>query len=94
MHASWLSLNVALAGHRDTFFRPLRKIRRGDEIHLTTSEGTFQYRVASTSVVDPDDVHVLDDVGRPILTLVTCYPFNYVGSAPRRFIVRAEQIGG
>src|SRR5665213_105384 len=66
--------NVALAGHRDTFFRGLRNIRIRDEIVLTTSGGTQLYEVESTHVVLPDDVYVLNDVGRPLLTLVTCYP--------------------
>jgi sortase A len=85
--------NVALAGHRDTFFRGLRNIRNRDEIVLTTSDGTHLYEVESTRVVSPDDVDVLNDVGRPILTLVTCYPFYYVGSAPKRFVVQARRLG-
>jgi sortase A len=82
--------NVGLAGHRDTFFRRLRDIRPDDRIRVVTPEGTFHYRVARTDVVWPRDVWVLDDTDRPVLTLVTCYPFSYVGSAPQRFIVRAE----
>ena len=85
--------NVALAGHRDTFFRGLRNIRNRDEIVLTTSDGTHLYEVESTRVVWPDDVDVLNDVGRPLLTLVTCYPFYYVGSAPKRFVVQAHRLG-
>ena len=85
--------NVALAGHRDTFFRGLRNIRNRDEIVLTTSDGTHLYEVESTRIVWPDDVDVLKDVGRPLLTLVTCYPFYYVGSAPKRFIVQAHRLG-
>ena len=85
--------NVALAGHRDTFFRGLRNIRNRDEIVLTTSDGTHLYEVESTRVVSPDDVDVLNDVGRPLLTLVTCYPFYFVGSAPKRFIVQAHRLG-
>jgi len=81
--------NVALSGHRDTFFRRLGEIRRGTRISVTSVEGTFQYVVESTSIVDPDKSAVLRDVGRPTLTLVTCYPFYYVGSAPKRFIVHA-----
>lgn len=85
--------NVALAGHRDTFFRGLRNIRNRDEILLTTSRGTHLYEVESARVVAPEDVYVLNDVGRPLLTLVTCYPFSYVGSAPERFIVQAHRVG-
>jgi sortase A len=85
-----LSGNVGLAGHRDTFFRPLERIRVGDVIRVSTDDGQFEYRVASTLVVLPLNVEVLDDTPRPTLTLVTCYPFHYVGAAPKRFIVRAE----
>jgi sortase A len=82
--------NVGIAGHRDTFFRPLRNIRQGDMIALTTLEGEYRYRVVSTSVVSPSEVSVLRPTGEEVLTLVTCYPFYYVGSAPERFIVRAK----
>ena len=85
--------NVVLAGHRDSFFRGLRNIRNRDEILLTTSGGTDLYEVESTRIVSPEDVYVLNDVGRPLLTLVTCYPFYYVGSAPKRFIVQAHGVG-
>jgi sortase A len=84
--------NVAIAGHRDTFFRGLRNIRKDDEITLTTLNGTYRYRVDSTRVVVPGHTEVLDDSGEAILTLVTCYPFYFVGSAPKRFIVRAHRI--
>jgi sortase A len=84
--------NVALAGHRDTFFRPLSNIRNNDEITLTTLNGSYLYIVDSIGVVEPGDVGVLDDSGDAILTLVTCYPFNFVGPASRRFIVRAHRI--
>lgn len=84
--------NVAIAGHRDTYFRGLRKIRLGDEITLTTLNGSYRYRVDSTKVVAPEQTEVLDAVADDILTLVTCYPFNFVGSAPRRFIVRARRV--
>jgi sortase A len=85
--------NVALAGHRDGFFRPLRDIRLGDAIALETFDGEFVYRVESTEVVSPSDVQVLEPSRENSLTLVTCYPFYYVGAAPMRFIVRAKQIG-
>jgi sortase A len=84
--------NVGIAGHRDTFFRPLRKIQPDDIIKLTTLSGAYRYRVVFTKVVSPDDVAVLDPNGKEILTLVTCYPFYYVGSAPERFIVRAQRV--
>jgi sortase A len=84
--------NVVLTAHRDTFFRPLRKIRQGDRITLKTSGGDFQYRVESTAVVSASDVQVLQASDGRTLTLITCFPFYYVGSAPDRFIVRARQI--
>jgi sortase A len=82
--------NVGLAAHRDTFFRRLGEIHEDDEVRLVTADGTFTYRVQGTQVVNPSDVWVLDPTGTPALTLVTCFPFTYVGSAPRRFIVRAH----
>jgi sortase A len=84
--------NVGISGHRDTFFRPLRNIRRDDIITLTTLLGEYRYRVVSTKVVSPSDVGVLDTSETEILTLVTCYPFYFVGFAPDRFIVRAERV--
>jgi len=84
--------NVAIAGHRDTFFRTLRDIHTGDEITLTTLDGSYSYRVSSARVVDPEDTAVLDDSEESVLTLVTCYPFYFVGPAPKRFIVRAQWI--
>jgi sortase A len=84
--------NVGLAGHRDTFFRSLRRIKVGDEIRLTTSAGTFKYRVISLRVVLPDAIEVLKDTKLPTLTLVTCYPFDFSGTAPQRLIVHAEMV--
>jgi sortase A len=84
--------NIGISGHRDTFFRPLRNIRRDDVITLTTLDGEYRYRVVSTNIVTPSDVAVLDSDGREVLTLVTCHPFYFVGAAPNRFIVRAERI--
>lgn len=81
--------NVGLAGHRDTFFRKLRDINPDDEIRVTTRDGVFHYYVQRTNIVQPKDVWVLSATSYPALTLVTCYPFTYVGSAPQRFIVRA-----
>jgi sortase A len=86
----WEAGNTVMAGHRDTFFRPLEQLRRGDAIRLTTAKGTFSYRVTSTQVVAPSDVSVLAPTPGPSLTLVTCYPFEYVGFAPQRFIIHAE----
>jgi sortase A len=86
--------NVAIAGHRDTFFRGLRNIQKDDEITLTTLNGTDRYRVDSTQVVEPEDVWVLNHSDESILTLVTCYPFFFVGPAPQRFIVRAHRSPG
>lgn len=83
--------NVAIAGHRDTHFRALENVREGDAISITTSEGVFEYTVQWTKVVNPEDVYVLDPSSRSELTLVTCFPFHYIGSAPKRFIVRAVQ---
>lgn len=86
--------NVGLAAHRDTFFRRLGEIRVDDQVRLVTPDGTFTYRVEGTRVVEPQDVWVLDQTTDPALTLITCYPFRYIGSAPQRFIVRAQLIGG
>jgi sortase A len=85
--------NVVLTGHRDSFFRPLRNIRQGDAITLKTLDGDFQYEVESTVVVPPDDIQVLQPSSERTLTLITCFPFYYVGPAPNRFIVLARQIG-
>jgi LPXTG-site transpeptidase (sortase) family protein len=84
--------NIAIAGHRDTLFRGLRGIEEGDLIELETLEGRFQYKVKSTDIVDPTDVDVLNPGPNPELTLVTCYPFDYIGSAPKRFIVKAAEV--
>jgi len=86
--------NVGISAHRDTFFRPLRNIRKYDRINLTTPGGEYRYRVVSTAVVKPERVEVLEADGghAEVLTLVTCYPFFYVGSAPDRYVVRAERV--
>jgi sortase A len=83
--------NVVLAGHRDTFFRPLKQVRVGDVISLKTMGGDFEYLVESTAVVPPSAVDVLRPTRAPTLTLITCFPFAYVGAAPDRFIVRARE---
>ncbi|MEO6237903.1 MAG: class D sortase [Vicinamibacterales bacterium] len=82
--------NAAFAAHRDTFFRPLQSIRKGDEVVVTTTSGVYRYSVTGTQVVEPEDVSVLDPTPGTTLTLVTCYPFDFVGSAPQRFIVSAS----
>ena len=84
--------NVGIAAHRDTFFRPLRNIQRNDVVRVTTTAGVFDYAVEWTRVVKPTDVEVLNPTEKPSLTLITCYPFHYVGSAPDRFIVRGRLI--
>ena len=84
--------NVGIAGHRDTVFRKLRSARLNELITLRTARGEIRYRVVSLEVVSPSDVRVLRPTSRDSLTLVTCYPFNFIGSAPNRFIVRAERV--
>jgi sortase A len=84
--------NVGVAGHRDTFFRGLRDLRTGDEIQFSTSSGDFEYVVESLIVVEPDNVEALAPSSENVLTLVTCYPFSYIGTAPKRFVVRARQV--
>lgn len=84
--------NVGLAGHRDTFFRALRNIQIDDRIEFQTGDQLFHYQVRSTHIVSPRDVGVLASTSSDSLTLVTCYPFYYVGSAPKRFIVRAALV--
>jgi len=81
--------NCGIAGHRDGFFRGLKDVQAGDDISLETHEGIQTYRVERTWIVNPEDVTVLDPTPMPALTLVTCYPFYFVGSAPQRYIVRA-----
>jgi sortase A len=81
--------NAVIAGHRDTFFRPLEHIKIGDDIYLETTTGRFHYTAASTRVVKPQDLSVLDPTDEPTLTLITCFPFWVFGDAPDRFIVRA-----
>jgi sortase A len=84
--------NVALAGHRDTQFRRLMEVGDGDLIYLTTPDGRFLYRVDSVFIVRPSRVDLIRRTGRPMLTLVTCYPFHWIGPAPKRYIVRASQM--
>ena len=84
--------NVALAGHRDGLFRPLRNILPGDAITLRTAGHEYQYEVQWTAIVPPTAVRVIQPTSEPSLTLVTCFPFYYVGAAPDRFIVRARKV--
>lgn len=86
--------NMVLAGHRDTFFRALRYVRKDDVIQISTPNGRFAYRVEWTRVVKPEDTRCLAPTETPSLTLVTCFPFSYVGAAPKRFIVRASRAEG
>jgi sortase A len=84
--------NVVLAGHRDTFFRPLRNVTVGDTIRVATSYAAFDYVVTSQRVTNPDHTEAVAPTREPTLTLITCYPFGFVGRAPNRFIVRAKEV--
>lgn len=81
--------NMALSGHRDSFFRPLKDVVIGDRIELQTANGIQSFEVSDISIVDSQDIRVLDPTDTTVLTLITCYPFYFVGYAPDRFIVRA-----
>ena len=87
-----LNGNIGIAAHRDTFFRSLREIRPQDRLSFKTPGASFEYAVESTEVVEPSNTEVLRQTASQELTLVTCYPFNYIGSAPKRFIVHARQL--
>lgn len=87
-----IETNLGVSGHRDGFFRTLRNIAPGDRIRLETPGTAYDYEVVALSVVSPDDVHVLDPTEEPTLTLVTCFPFFWLGPAPDRFIVHAIRI--
>jgi sortase A len=84
--------NAVIAGHRDSFFRPLRNVRLGDDIFVETRKGRFHYQVTSLRVVNAHDVSVLEPTDDAMLTLITCYPFWVLGQAPDRFIVRATRV--
>jgi sortase A len=84
--------NIGIAAHRDGFFRVLKDVRVGHLLELDRLDGTDTYRIVSTTIVEPSDVSVLDATSTHAITLVTCYPFYFVGSAPQRFIVRAEKM--
>lgn len=85
--------NCVIAGHRDTHFRVLKDIREGDDIILQTSAGQFLYRVKRTRIVSPENTSALSPTSSAQLNLITCYPFYYVGSAPKRFVVEAQLAG-
>lgn len=85
--------NCVIAGHRDTHFRVLKDIREGDDIVLETQTGQYLYRVKHTHIVTPDNTSSLRPTHTPELNLITCYPFYYVGSAPKRFVVEAQLAG-
>jgi sortase A len=82
--------NVGIAGHRDGFFRGLKDLQLGDRLDLTTPHAALAFTVDEITIVEPRDVHVLEPRSRPSLTLVTCYPFYFVGNAPQRYIVHAS----
>jgi sortase A len=88
----WNDGNAAVAAHRDGLFRPLKGIRIGDILRFETVHGDFEYRVKETYIVEPDDIWVLNPTLEPTLTLISCYPFNFIGHAPKRFIVKAERL--
>jgi sortase A len=85
--------NLGIAGHRDGFFRGLKDLATGDLIHLDTLQGMDAYRIERMWVVKPEEVSVLDPTSTRAITLVTCFPFYFVGAAPERFIVRAVRVG-
>jgi len=84
--------NIALAAHRDTFFRPLKRVQPNDLIVLETPRGKYQYKVARIAIVKPERIDLLQPSAKSQLTLVTCFPFRYIGPAPERFVVQAFQI--
>jgi sortase A len=84
--------NVALAAHRDTYFRDLEDIQNGDDVYFTTATAIYKYKVDDVSVVAPDDISVIAPSNDSRLTLITCYPFHFVGPAPKRFVVTAHLV--
>ena len=84
--------NIALAAHRDTFFRLLQNVHSGDRIGFSNWSGKAEYQVSWTSIVHPDALDVLRPTPEPSLTLITCYPFEFFGHAPERFVVRATRV--
>jgi sortase A len=88
----WEGGNTAFAAHRDGLFRPLRHVKIGDEVRVRSERGELIYRVDETKIVTPDDLSVLEPRSADTLTLITCYPFNFIGNAPKRFIVHATRL--
>jgi LPXTG-site transpeptidase (sortase) family protein len=86
----WEPGNSALAGHRDGRFRPLKDLAVGDRLRLETHHGILDYVVRETHIVNPDAVWVLNPSRTRMLTLITCHPFDFIGPAPRRFVIMAE----
>jgi LPXTG-site transpeptidase (sortase) family protein len=84
--------NCVITGHRDTHFRGLASVRKGHTIDLESPSGTVTYRVVSREIVMPDAIRVLKATEKPRLTLITCYPFNWVGAAPKRLVIVAEPV--
>ncbi|MFZ3333468.1 MAG: class D sortase [Candidatus Acidiferrales bacterium] len=84
--------NAVLAGHRDTYFPGLGDLKVGDQVSFESPTATYSYRVESTRIVEPDDVTVLSASTETTLTLITCYPFHYIGSAPQRYVVTAREV--
>jgi len=87
----WSSGNVALAAHRDTFFRRLGELHPGDVIRMTVPGSEYRYQVVFTGIVSPSETWVLEPATGQTLTLITCYPFHFIGAAPNRFVVRARR---
>jgi sortase A len=83
--------NIGIAGHRDTYFRALKNIHTGDEIRIQTATGLSRYKVDRVKIVAPNDIGVLASSARSAITLVTCYPFHFIGAAPQRFVVHAHE---
>ena len=83
--------NIGIAGHRDTYFRALKDIHVGDEIRIQTATGLSRYKVDKVQVVAPDDISVLAPSAASAITLITCYPFHFIGAAPQRFVVHARE---
>jgi sortase A len=84
--------NTVIAGHRDTHFRVLKNVAVGDEIRIDAAEKSYRYRIVETKIVSPKDVRWLRPETDAVITLITCYPFYFIGPAPKRFVVRAHAI--
>ena len=84
--------NMAVAGHRDTFFRPLRRVKAGMVVFVSGSSGQYRYQVDRAEIVTPGQLKILDIGDQPQLTMITCYPFDFIGAAPKRFVVFAHLV--